>query len=236
MHRNSNEVVVVKPIEKTEQKNNKMTVEIWSDVVCPFCYIGKRKFENALAQFAKRDDIQVVWKSYQLNPNQKTDASKNAIQSLSESKGISLQEARSMSEYVTEMAKTVGLTYNFEKTVTVNTRNAHRFTHLAKTFGKQIEAEELLFDAYFVKGKNIDDLAVLQELGKSLNINPERVAEMYNSTEFDEQVEKDIYESRQIGVQGVPFFVFNNKYGVSGAQDSEVFLKTMQKAFAEFVR
>lgn len=236
MHRNSNEVVVVKPIEKTEQKNNKMTVEIWSDVVCPFCYIGKRKFENALAQFANRDDIQVVWKSYQLNPNQKTDASKNAIQSLSESKGISLQEARSMSEYVTEMAKTVGLTYNFEKTVTVNTRNSHRFTHLAKTFGKQNEAEELLFDAYFVKGKNIDDLAVLQELGKSLNINPERVAEMYNSTEFDEQVEKDIYESRQIGVQGVPFFVFNNKYGVSGAQDSEVFLKTMQKAYAEFVR
>ncbi len=232
-NRNNQELVEINPLEGKEIKRTKMTVEIWSDVVCPFCYIGKRKFESALQQFEHRDHVEIVWKSYQLNPDQKTEPSKNAIQSLAESKGISVQEAKSMAQYVTNMAKTVGLTYDFEKAVTVNTRNAHRFTHLAKSEGKQIEAEELLFQAYFVQGKNIDDVAVLQELGKSIGLNPERVAAVYNSNEFNEAVERDIYESRQIGVQGVPFFVFDNKFGVSGAQDEAVFLKTLEKAFEE---
>lgn len=218
------------------EKNHKstiMTVEIWSDFVCPFCYIGKRKFENALQQFEYRDSVEIVWKSYQLNPNQATQAYKNAIQSLSESKGISLQEAKNLSQYVTDMAKSVGLNYDFEKTPTVNTANAHRFSHLAKTIGKQNDAEELLFEAYFLKGKNIDDLSVLQEIGKHIGLESERVALAMRSSEFQADIERDIYESRQIGVQGVPFFVFNNKYAVSGAQDSDVFLKTLQKAYAE---
>ena len=221
-------------LSEKNQKTTTMTVEIWSDFVCPFCYIGKRKFENALAQFEFKDNVEIVWKSYQLNPDIRTQADKNAIQSLSESKGISLQEATKMSQYVTEMAKSVGLNYNFEKTVTVNTSNAHRFSHLAQSIGKQNEAEELLFDAYFIQGKNIDDLAVLQELGQKIGLTNERVAAVYQSEEFLDGVERDIYESRQIGVQGVPFFVFNNKYGVSGAQDAEVFLKTLQKAYQEF--
>jgi len=232
-NRSNQEVITIQPLAGKEIKNTKMTVEIWSDVVCPFCYIGKRKFETALQQFAHRDQVEVVWKSYQLNPDLKTDPSKNAIQSLAESKGISLQEAKNMAKYVTDMAKSVGLTYDFEKALAVNTLNAHRFTHLAKTLGKQIEAEELLFDAYFVQGKNIDDLSVLQTLGQTLGLTPDRVAEVYNSEEFKDAVERDVYESRQIGVQGVPFFVFDNKFGVSGAQDPEVFLKTLEKAFQD---
>lgn len=226
----------IKPIDGREQKTTTMTVEIWSDFVCPFCYIGKRKFENALQQFEFRDSIEIVWKSYQLNPNQKTEADKNAIQSLSESKGISFQEAKNMAQYVTEMAQTVGLQYNFEKTVAVNTANAHRFSHLAKTVGKQKEAEELLFAAYFIEGKNIDDVAVLNEIGAKIGLDAARVEQMYQGTEFQNAVEHDAYESRQLGVQGVPYFVFNNKYAVSGAQDSEVFLKTLQKAYSEFKR
>lgn len=231
--RGSQNATNIKPIEGREQKTTTMTVEIWSDFVCPFCYIGKRKFENALQQFEFRDSIEIVWKSYQLNPNQKTEADKNAIQSLSEAKGISLDEAKNLSQYVTEMAKTVGLEYNFEKTVTVNTANAHRFLHLAKAMGKQKEAEELLFAAYFIEGKNIDDVAVLQAIGNKIGLSEARVAEVFQSAEYQDAVERDIYESRQIGVQGVPFFVFDNKYGVSGAQDAEVFLKTLQKAFDE---
>lgn len=216
------------------QKKHIMTVEIWSDFVCPFCYIGKRKFEDALAQFDFNDRIEIVWKSYQLNPDIQTQADKNAIQSLSEAKGISLQEATQMSQYVTEMAKYVGLDYNFERILTVNTSNAHRFSHLTKSIGKQNEAEELLFKAYFIDGKNIDDLTVLQEIGNALGLSPEQVTDVFKSDMYSDEVERDIYESRQIGVQGVPFFVFNNRYGVSGAQDAEVFLKTLQKAYEEF--
>ena len=233
-NRNIQEPVAIQPLPNKEINNKKMTVEIWSDVVCPFCYIGKRKFETALQQFAHRDEVEIIWKSYQLNPGLKTEPDKNAVQSLSESKGISLDEARNMSQYVTEMAKKVGLQYNFEKAVAANTLNAHRFTHLAKSLGKQIEAEELLFDAYFVQGKNIDDLQVLQTLGEQIGIARERVAAVYNGDEFKAEVEKDIYESRQIGVQGVPFFVFDNKYAISGAQEPEAFLKTLEKTFAEF--
>jgi uncharacterized lipoprotein NlpE involved in copper resistance len=152
-NRSNQEVITIQPLAGKEIKNTKMTVEIWSDVVCPFCYIGKRKFETALQQFAHRDQVEIIWKSYQLNPDLKTDPSKNAIQSLAESKGISLKEARNMAQYVTDMAKSVGLTYDFEKALAVNTLNAHRFTHLAKTLRKQNEAEEGLLDAYFVLGK-----------------------------------------------------------------------------------
>lgn len=227
------EVVQVKPIEGIEIKSSTMTVEIWSDFACPFCYIGKRKFESALAKFKFDGEIDIVWKSYQLNPDQITNPEKNAIQSLAEAKGISFEEANNMSNYVTDMAKTVGLNYDFQKTVTANTRNAHRLSHLAKTIGKQQEAEELLFEAYFLNGKNIADIKVLQEIGEKIGLDANRIAKMLESNEFNDAVDTDIYESRQLGVQGVPFFVINKKYGISGAQDSEVFLKTLEKARAE---
>lgn len=232
-NRANREAILIKPIAVKETKTTKMTVEIWSDVVCPFCYIGKRKFETALQQFEHRDDVEIIWKSYQLNPDLKTEPTKSAIQSLSESKGISVQEAKNMAQYVTDMAKSVGLNFDFEKARAVNTLNAHRFSHLAKSIGKQIEAEEILFDAYFVQGKNIDDLAVLQNFGQSIGLSPERVAAVFNSDEFTDAVAQDVYESKQIGVQGVPFFVFDNKFGISGAQDVEVFLKTLEKAYLD---
>jgi predicted DsbA family dithiol-disulfide isomerase len=220
-------------LSEKNQKCTIMTVEIWSDFVCPFCYIGKRKFENALQKFEYRDSVRIVWKSYQLSPNQVTQVDKNAIQSLSESKGISFQEARNLVQYVTDMAKTVGLNYDFEKMPTVNTANAHRFSHLAKTIGKQDVAEELLFEAYFLKGENIDDLTILQEIGKLIGLDPARVTAALMSGEFRTEVERDIDESRQLGVRGVPFFLINNKYAISGAQDSDVFLKILRKAYAE---
>ena len=226
----------LKPAVRFEinKPTNKMKIEIWSDVMCPFCYIGKRKFEAALVNFPSRDSVELVWKSFQLSPDMKTDPSKNIHQFLSEHKGISLQEAKKMNDYVTDMADKVGLVYNFDKAIVANSLKAHCFTHFAKQFGKQDEAEELLFKSYFTDGKNTGDIAVLIDLGRQIGLDTEALKVALESGKFVEAVKADIDESRSVGVRGVPFFVFNRKHAVSGAQDSQVFLQTLEKSFAEW--
>ncbi len=213
---------------------DKMTVEIWSDVMCPFCYIGKRKFENGLSQFAGKDNVQVIWKSFQLSPDMKTNPGKNINQYLTEHKGISLQEAKRMNDNVTELAKKVGLVYNLDTAIVANSFNAHRFSHFAKQYGKQDEAEERLFSAYFTEGKNTDDLSTLIELGKEIGLDAETLKIALNEDTYADEVKADIREAHQMGVRGVPFFVFDRKYAVSGAQDSQVFLQTLEKSFSEW--
>lgn len=213
---------------------NKMKVEIWSDIVCPFCYIGKRKFEAAMKDFPNRENITIEWKSYQLSPDMKTDPTKNIHQHLAEHKGISVDEAKSMNNYVSDMARQVGLTYNFDHTIPANTKKAHQFLHFAKNHGKQNEAGELLFNAYFIGGKNIDDINELLALSEQLSLNQEDLKRALEKNEFETAVEEDIYEAFQIGVKGVPFFVFNRKYAISGAQDKSVFAQTIETAFNEW--
>lgn len=211
----------------------KMTIEIWSDVVCPFCYIGKRKFEAALAQFEHKDQIQVIWKSFQLDP---THDSKKVI-SLEEvlmAKGFSAERAKTLNEQATLIAEQVGLTYHLDQAKYVNTFNAHRFIHFAKQVGKQEEAEESLFAAYFTEGKNIDDTATLLELGQSMGLDTHQLSEALANDSFHEEVRTDIYEAQQLGISAVPFFVLNRKYGISGAQAPETFLKKIQVAFEEW--
>ena len=220
----------LRPLDTTQHK---MQIEIWSDIMCPFCYIGKRKFEVALAQFEHKDDVQITWKSYQLSPDMVTDPKKNINQFLAEHKGISVEEAKRMNEYVTGMAAQVGLTYNFDKTIVANSFNAHRFAHFAKQFGKQDEAEEALFAAYFKEGKNLDDYSVLIEMGKEIGLDPAALKVALESGAYADDVRTDIREAEQLGLRGVPFFVFDRKYGVSGAQDSRVFLETMEKCLRE---
>jgi len=211
-----------------------MKVEIWSDVMCPFCYIGKRRFENALQNFGHKDEIKVEWKSFQLNPDMVTDPGTHIDQYLADAKGISLDRARQMNDYVTKMAAEAGLTYNFDKAIVANSFNAHRYSHLAKKHGKGIEAEEQLFKAYFTDGKNIDDLPTLVELGKEIGLDEDEVKAALEGDAFADEVKRDIAEAKYLGVQGVPFFVVNNKYAVSGAQAAPVFEQTLQKAFGEW--
>jgi predicted DsbA family dithiol-disulfide isomerase len=207
-----------------------MKIEIWSDVMCPFCYIGKRRFENALAQFENKDEVEIVWRSFQLNPALQTDPSKNTIEHLAESKGWDMEYTRKTTDYVVNMAKELGLNYDFEKAIVANSFKAHRLLHLAKQNQVQNECEEKLFEAYFIHGKNIDDNDVLLELGLSLGIDLDSILDMLSSDAFASDVESDIYQAQQIGVQGVPFFVFDNKYAISGAQQSETFLAALYKA------
>lgn len=217
-----------------DSKQNKMQVEIWSDIMCPFCYIGKRKFEVALAQFPDRANVDLVWKSFQLAPEMKTDTTKNIHQYLAEHKGFSLQEAKRMNDQVTQVAAKVGLIYNFDKSIVANSFNAHRFSHFAKQNGKQNEAEEKLFQAYFTDGKNIDDYSTLIKLGIEIGLDAATLKAALENGMYAEEVKEDMYEAQQVGVRGVPFFVFNRKHAVSGAQESQLFSETLEKSFAEF--
>jgi predicted DsbA family dithiol-disulfide isomerase len=211
-----------------------MKVEIWSDVMCPFCYIGKRRFENALQQFEHKDEIEIEWKSFQLNPDMETDPSINIDQYLADKKGWTIAHAKQMNAYVTQMAAEAGLTYNFDKAVVANSFNAHRFSHLAKKHGLGVAAEEQLFKAYFTDGKNIDDLDILVDLGVQIGLNATEIKQTLKSDAYTEDVKHDITEAQYLGIQGVPFFVMNSKYAISGAQAVPVFEETLQKAFIEW--
>jgi predicted DsbA family dithiol-disulfide isomerase len=211
-----------------------MKIEIWSDVMCPFCYIGKRRFEDALQKTGHGNDIEIEWKSFQLNPDMVTDTTINIDQYLADIKGFSLDRAKELNNHVTQMAAEAGLTYNFDRAVVANSFNAHRFSHLAKKHGKGDAAEEQLFKAYFTDGKNIDDIATLIELGTAIDLDATEIKTVLESNTYAADVKHDVAEARQLGISGVPFFVMNRKYGVSGAQAVPVFEETIEKAFAEW--
>jgi predicted DsbA family dithiol-disulfide isomerase len=211
--------------------NAKMKVEIWSDIVCPFCYIGKRKFEAALSEFKAASDVEIIWKSYQLSPAMKTVPGKSSHQYLAEHKQISLGEATALNNRVAGWAQQVGLAFNFDKAVPANTFMAHRFLHLARQHGLQSEAEEKLFSAHFTEGKNCDDLQTLVAIGSEIGLDASLVQDVLESDGFAAEVRNDIAEARELGLRGVPFFVFDRKFALSGAQDSSIFLNTLEKAF-----
>lgn len=213
---------------------NKMKIEIWSDVMCPFCYIGKRRFEKSLENTSLKDKIDVEWKSFQLNPGMQTDTSININEYLAQHKGMPLEQAKALNAQVTQMAKGEGLEYNFDKSVVANSFKAHVLTHFAKQFGRQDEVEELLFQSYFTEGKNIDDIEVVKDIAKQVGLDDVAYQKVVVDGSLDHEVKMDINEARQIGVQGVPFFVYDRKYAVSGAQPVELFIQTLEKAYSEW--
>ena len=212
-----------------------MKVEIWSDVMCPFCYIGKRKFELALEKFAHKEEVEIIWKSFQLDPSIQTDPTKTVHQFLAERKGINMQQAKQMNDNVTNIAKEVGIEFNFDKALVANSFDAHRFSHLAKQNGLQNEAEESLFKSYFTDGRNTADYDTLIQIGNDIGMESDEVKKVLQNDTFSDEVKHDIYEAEQFGISGVPFFVFDRKFAVSGAQSSDVFLQTLNKVWEDRV-
>ncbi len=210
-----------------------MKVEIWSDVMCPFCYIGKRRFENALKQFSERDKVQVEWKSFQLNPDLVTESDKSLNEYLSETKGWTIDYVRKLNERIITMAQQSGLTYNFDNVIVANSFDAHRLSHLAKKHNLQNELEEKLFSAYFTEGRNTGDKETLVQLGVEAGLDAEEAKEMLNGKNFSDEVRQDVYEAQQLGISGVPFFLFNDKYAISGAQETETFLQALNTIVKE---
>ena len=211
-----------------------MKVEIWSDVMCPFCYIGKRNFENALAQFADKENIEIEWKSYQLDPSMPEVAAESQEDYLVKHKGMSREQVRGMLANVTEMAKQAGLEYHLDKSVMVNSQKAHQLIQFAKTKNLGDQIEERLFKAYFTEGKNVADLETLTQLGKEVGLDENELQAAFTDDQYLYQMKQDIQEGANLGVKGVPFFVFDRKYGVSGAQPAEAFLETLSKSFDEW--
>ena len=192
-----------------------MEILIWSDVMCPFCYIGKRKLEKAIAEIQSDEHINIVWKSFQLNPNLKTDPTKSLNEYLAQQKGWTDEYTLEASNHVTSVAKEVGLNYQLHKAVLANSMDAHRLSHLALKYGVQNELEELLFKAYFEEGLNTADEKVLRTLGSKVSLPDQQLDLLFTTDLFKKEVEEDMLQAQQIGVQGVPFFVFNQKYAIS---------------------
>lgn len=207
-----------------------LQIEIWSDVVCPFCYIGKRKLEKALKSLNDSVIVQIEWKSFLLNPALKSNPDKTIYRYLSESKGWSEDYARNISQQVVQMAQAEGLHYNFDKVVVANSLKAHQLIQFAKTKGKVSEAEEMLFEAYFIKGINIDDQNQLEQIGQKLGFELEDLHRLFREELTKNAVQNDLQEAENLKVNAVPYFIFNRKIALSGAQDSLVFKKAIEKA------
>jgi predicted DsbA family dithiol-disulfide isomerase len=205
-------------------------VEIWSDVVCPFCYIGKRQFEAALARFPGKDAVTVEWKSYQLDPSVKTDPNQKTLERLAAKYGWTQEAARQAMRRVEAMAEDVGLSFRLEDTKVVNTFDAHRFTHFARAHGRQNEAEDALFQAHFCEGANTADAQTLLQIGTRLKLPSSELQSMLAGNSHEDAVKDDLARARSLGIQGVPFFLFNQSLAVSGAQGSDVFLQALARA------
>ncbi|GGZ30933.1 DSBA oxidoreductase [Echinicola pacifica] len=212
----------------------KMKIEIWSDIMCPFCYIGKRRLEAALADFPHREAVDVEWKSFLLNPEMKTDPNQSIAEYLADTKGWTLEQAQEAGDHMAEMGRSEGLEYDFDKVVVANGRIAHRLLQYAKFTGKGDEMKERLFKAYFTEGANIADAETLIGLAKEVGLDEAAATASLDSKDYDNRVNQDIYESQQLGVRGVPFFVLDEKLGISGAQPRETFTQALNQAWEEF--
>ncbi|MEO9139462.1 MAG: DsbA family oxidoreductase [Jatrophihabitans sp.] len=211
-----------------------MKVEIWSDVVCPWCYIGKRRFETALARFAHRDEVQVTWRSFELDPNARPSVDDATYaERLGRKYGKSSGEAQQMLDSMTSTAADEGLDFHFEKAVHVNTFAAHQLIHLGATAGVQDAVKERLMRAYFTEGADVSDAATLIRLGGEAGLAAQDVQAALTDARYADAVRADESDATAIGISGVPFFVIDRTYGVSGAQSPETLLGVLQKAWAD---
>jgi len=212
-----------------------LTVEIWSDVVCPWCYIGKRRFEAALEAFQHSDEVTVMWRSFELDPEAPREAEGTATERLAAKYGMSLKRAATLHAEMTERGAAEGLEYDFARARGGNTFDAHRMIHLAATYGHQAAAQERLMRAYFTEGEAISDHETLVRLVAELGVDAEEARAALALDRFSEDVREDEQLAAGLGIQGVPFFVLDRRYGVSGAQPPEALLQALERAWGEAV-
>ncbi|GAA1815035.1 DsbA family oxidoreductase [Planosporangium flavigriseum] len=205
-----------------------ITVEIWSDVVCPWCYIGKRRLERALAEF--EPVVEIVWRSYQLDPETPVGEQRGMVESFAARKGLGESQVRSMFAQVTDVAAGEGLEYDFDRVRPANTLDAHRLLHFAAAHGRQGELKERLLRAYFTEGEQIDHPEVLARLAGEVGLDEAAARRALDDGAHADDVLADFETARSFGISGVPFFVFNRRFAVSGAQPTEVFTRALEAA------
>ncbi len=210
-----------------------MDVEIWSDVVCPWCYVGKRQFEEALGRFGHADQVTVSWRSFELDPTSPREVGMSMDRLLERKYGMSAEQAQAANAQMTSLAASVGLEYHLERSKPGNTFDAHRLIHLAATHGKGGELKERLLAAYFTEGRSVGDPATLAEVAVEVGLDPAEVEETLAGEAFAAEVRADEARAVALGATGVPFFVIDEAYGVAGAQGADVLLGALEKAWSD---
>lgn len=215
---------------------DRMHIEVWSDIACPFCFIGKRRLESALARFAHRDAVHVHWRSFQLQPDLITDSSRRLNEFLATSKGLSLPQVEQMQAHVRAMGAHENIAFAMDRVVVANTFTAHRLLQWAQSEGRGDAMKDRLMRAYFTEGANVDDRATLQALATEVGLDAARAADVLDSDAYSDDVRRDVAEARQLGISGVPFFVLDQKYAISGAQPADVFDQALAQAHAAWTQ
>lgn len=208
-----------------------MKIEIWSDYTCPFCYIGKRRLELAVEELPFKGEIEIEYKSFELDANapKKYDGSIHEL--IAKKYGISVERAKGSNDQIVSQAKSLGLLYDFDRIKPTNTFDAHRLTQFSKTIDKQHEISEALFRAYFTEGKNLSDVEELAKISSCVGIEYKVAIDILESNQYAEAVRDDEDQAREYGVTGVPYFVINDKFAVSGAQPIAVLKKTLEDIY-----
>jgi predicted DsbA family dithiol-disulfide isomerase len=206
-----------------------MKIDIWSDYVCPFCYLGKRRLEMALDQYEKKDEVEINFHSFELDPSAKKQYEESLHEIIAKKYGIPVEQARASNQQLIEQARQVGLNYNFEDIIPTNTFDAHRLFHFAAESDLGKEFSERVFKAYFVESLNIADFEVLAGLAEDVGLDLKTAAEILESEKYSDNVRRDEAVASKYNVRGVPYFLFNNQYAVSGAQPPETFLEVLRK-------
>ncbi len=210
-----------------------MKVEIWSDVVCPWCAIGKRRFEKALEAFAHADDVQVRWRSFELDPEAPQERAGELSEHLASKYGVTAERAAQMHAQMTGTAAADGWDFHFEHAKSGNTFDAHRLLHLAAARGVQDAVKERFFRAYLEEGERIGDPGTLVRLGADAGLDADEARAVLAGLRYGDEVRADEHQARAYGITGVPFYVIDGKYGVSGAQSAEALLQVLEQAWTE---
>lgn len=210
-----------------------MNIEIWSDIACPWCYVGKRRFERALVSFTHRDDVEVVWRSFELDPTARRTYTESQAELLAAKYGVPIERAMAMDANMTAEARKEGLDFHFDRVQVGNTFDAHRLIHFAATEGRRDAMVERLFRAYLTDGLAVGEPEVLVRLATEVGLDADAAREVLDSTAFANAVRADEERARMFGITGVPFFAIDEHYGVSGAQPPEALLDVLRQAWSE---
>jgi predicted DsbA family dithiol-disulfide isomerase len=209
-----------------------MEVEIWSDIACPWCYIGKRRFESALRQFEHADELTVTWRSFELDPKAPAEREGELAGHLARKYAMPIEQARESQRGLTETAEHEGLLFRFDLARSGNTFDGHRLVHLAAEHGRQEQMKERLMKAYFTEGRLVSDPETLVALGTEVGLPPAEVQALLAGERFTEEVRADEATAAKLGISGVPTFIVDRKVGVTGAQPSELILEMLRQGWA----
>ena len=212
--------------------NTPIRIDVWSDIACPWCYIGKRNLESGIVG-SSATPVEVVYHSFELAPDTPVEFTGSEVEFLMSHRGVSADQARAMIDRVVGIARTAGLEYDYDALQHTNTLKAHELLHYAKERGLQLEMKERLLSAYFVEGRHVGRVEDLADLAAEVGLDRGDVVRSLEASEYSDSVRVDMVQARQYGINGVPFFVIDGRYGISGAQPPEVFVEVLSRAAAD---